>query len=135
MRSSTREATATLRAADSTPDQNSAPLLPYRGRVISLNPQAPRRAMTEHEKHMLRLICDGMTNKEMALHLGVSTETVKSELKRIFRKIEVRNRTQAAVLLVKQGLGVDASRAASGDRTAAMQQPSQDRRNGDQSSV
>jgi len=73
-------------------------------RVIAIDSAAPRRAMTEREKHVLRLICDGLTNSEMAVRLGISTETVKSELKRIFRKIEVRNRTQAAVLLVKQGM-------------------------------
>jgi DNA-binding CsgD family transcriptional regulator len=42
-----------------------------------------------------------MTNAEIATKLHVSRETVKSELKRIFRKIGVGNRTQAAVLLVK----------------------------------
>ena len=65
---------------------------------------APRRAISEREKQLLRLVCEGQTNREMATNLGISTETVKSELKRIFRKIDVRNRTQAAVVLVRQGL-------------------------------
>ena len=66
--------------------------------------QTPRHKpnLTEREKEVLRLVCDGLTNAEIATCLHVSRETVKSELKRIFRKIGVGNRTQAAVLLVKQ---------------------------------
>lgn len=63
--------------------------------------ERPRPNLTEREKEVLRLVCDGLTNAEIAACLHVSRETVKSELKRIFRKIGVGNRTQAAVLLVK----------------------------------
>ena len=63
--------------------------------------EKPRPNLTEREKEVLRLVCDGLTNAEIAACLHVSRETVKSELKRIFRKIGVGNRTQAAVLLVK----------------------------------
>lgn len=71
--------------------------------AYKLDPDRPRPNLTEREKEVLRLVCDGLTNSEIAASLGVSRETVKSELKRIFRKIGVANRTQAAVLLVKQG--------------------------------
>jgi DNA-binding NarL/FixJ family response regulator len=63
--------------------------------------ERPRPNLTEREKEVLRLVCDGLTNTAIAACLHVSRETVKSELKRIFRKIGVGNRTQAAVLLVK----------------------------------
>jgi DNA-binding CsgD family transcriptional regulator len=63
--------------------------------------ERPKPNLTEREKEVLRLVCDGLTNAEIATCLHVSRETVKSELKRIFRKIGVGNRTQAAVLLVK----------------------------------
>ena len=63
-----------------------------------------RRPLTDREKQILRLICDGMTNAQIATHLGIAADTVKSELKRIFRKIEVKNRTQAAMHLVRNGL-------------------------------
>jgi len=66
-----------------------------------LERERPKPNLTEREKEVLRLVCDGMTNAEIATKLHVSRETVKSELKRIFRKIGVGNRTQAAVLLVK----------------------------------
>ena len=68
-----------------------------------MDPSRPKPNLTEREKEILRLVCDGLTNGEIAACLHVSRETVKSELKRIFRKIGVGNRTQAAVLLVKQG--------------------------------
>ncbi len=67
------------------------------------DPERPRPSLTLREKSVLRLVCDGLTNQEIATNLTVSRETIKSELKRIFRKIGVANRTQAAVLLVKQG--------------------------------
>lgn len=67
------------------------------------DPDLPRPNLTMREKQVLRLVCDGMTNAQIASKLTVSRETIKSELKRIFRKIGVANRTQAAVLLVKQG--------------------------------
>jgi len=73
-------------------------------RPLVFDPERPRPNLTEREKQILRLVCDGMTNAEIASQLGISPETVKSELKRMFRKIDVRNRTQAAVLLVRQRL-------------------------------
>jgi len=69
--------------------------------AFRLERERPKPNLTEREKEVLRLVCDGMTNAEIATKLHVSRETVKSELKRIFRKIGVGNRTQAAVLLVK----------------------------------
>ncbi len=70
-------------------------------RPLHLERERPRPNLTEREKEVLRLVCDGLTNAQIASILHVSRETVKSELKRIFRKIGVGNRTQAAVLLVK----------------------------------
>lgn len=69
--------------------------------TFRLDRERPKPNLTEREKEVLRLVCDGLTNAEIAACLHVSRETVKSELKRIFRKIGVGNRTQAAVLLVK----------------------------------
>ena len=86
------------RSEDSAPRTNGEP------RDFGADPERPRRPLTEREKQILRLVCDGLTNAEIALRLGISPETVKSELKRIFHKIEVKNRTQAAVVIVTQGL-------------------------------
>ena len=77
-------------------------LQPEQQEAAARQTEEPKRPnLTEREKEVLRLVCDGLTNAEIASSLHVSRETVKSELKRIFRKIGVGNRTQAAVLLVK----------------------------------
>ena len=60
--------------------------------------------LTDREKQILRLLCDGLTNRQIASEMSVSSEVVKSGLKRIFRKIDVRNRTQAAVLVAQDHL-------------------------------
>ena len=81
-----------------------APMRPMTSEgTYKFDPERPRPNLTLREKEVLRLVCDGLTNAEIATKLTVSRETIKSELKRIFRKIGVANRTQAAVLLVKQG--------------------------------
>jgi DNA-binding CsgD family transcriptional regulator len=64
----------------------------------------PRRVLNDREKQVLRLVCEGMSNAEIALRLGVSRDAIKNELKRIFHKISVKNRTQAAVLVVSRSM-------------------------------
>jgi two-component system, NarL family, nitrate/nitrite response regulator NarL len=63
-----------------------------------------RRALNDREKQVLRLVCEGMSNAEIALRLGVTRDVIKMELKRIFQKISVKNRTQAAVLVVTRSM-------------------------------
>ncbi len=87
--------------ADAAAMTDARPMIPPQPRT---EPERPRLNLTEREKEVLRLVCDGLTNGEIATSLHVSRETVKSELKRIFRKIGVANRTQAAVLLVRHNL-------------------------------
>ena len=74
--------------------------------------RADRPRLTDRENTLLTLICDGLTNSDIAKALAISKETVKSELKRIFRKIGVVNRTQAAVLFVRLAQPVQATDAA-----------------------
>ena len=59
-------------------------------------------SLSKKEKQILQLLTCGGTNKEIAGALRVSPETVKMTLKNIFRKLGVENRTQAAVLAVKE---------------------------------
>ena len=56
--------------------------------------------LTEVEKNILRLICDGHTNPEIAKQLSLSTETVNWYRKRLLAKFGVRN----TVNLVRQVL-------------------------------
>ncbi len=46
---------------------------------------------------MLRLIVDGRQNKQIATALGISEKTVKTHCSRLFQRIGVADRTQAAV--------------------------------------
>ena len=57
--------------------------------------------LSERERQIAVLLVQGMTNKEIAEQLFVSTETIKSYVARILRKLGARNRVQAAVLLAR----------------------------------
>ena len=53
--------------------------------------------LTERERHVLHLIVEGRTNAQIGAELGVSRATVTSVCGRIFKRLEVADRTQAAV--------------------------------------
>jgi len=53
------------------------------------------RGLTERESELLALVATGLRNDEIAQALFVSANTVKSHLKSVFRKLDVRNRTEA----------------------------------------
>lgn len=60
--------------------------------------------LTQRESEVLRQLAFGLTNKEIALALNISYETVKEHVQHILRKIGVTDRTQAAVWAVRKGL-------------------------------
>ena len=53
--------------------------------------------LTLREKEIISLLATGILNKEMALTLGLSLNTVRNHLKNIYRKIEVDNRVEAVI--------------------------------------
>jgi len=57
--------------------------------------------LTQREAEVLRQLTHGLTNKEIALALGISYETVKEHIAHLLRKIGVTDRTQAAVWAVR----------------------------------
>jgi DNA-binding NarL/FixJ family response regulator len=61
-------------------------------------------ALTERETDVLCLLAHGQANKEIARQLTISEETVKTHLARIFGKLHVNSRTQAALYAVQHGL-------------------------------
>jgi DNA-binding NarL/FixJ family response regulator len=67
-------------------------------------PRVKLPQLTPREEEVLRLLATGDTNKQIGRRLALSDETVKSHVASIFRKLEVRDRTRAAVLAVKAGL-------------------------------
>lgn len=63
--------------------------------------------LTRREKDVLILLVKGHTNKEMADIMFISEKTVKNHLTSIFRKLGVKDRTQAAVYALKNNLVSD----------------------------
>ena len=61
-------------------------------------------SLTSRETEVLILIAKGMFNKEIADSLSISERTVKNHISNIFKKIEVADRTQAAVFAIKNNL-------------------------------
>ena len=57
--------------------------------------------LTARELDVLQCICKGMSNQEIAKELFVSAKTVKNHLTNIFRKINVNDRTQALLYVLK----------------------------------
>jgi len=60
--------------------------------------------LTKRESEVLHRLALGLTNKEIALALHISYETVKEHVQHILRKVGVSDRTQAAVWAVRKGL-------------------------------
>jgi len=60
--------------------------------------------LTQRESEVLQQMTLGLTNKEIALVLGISYETVKEHVQHVLRKVGVADRTQAAVWAVRSGL-------------------------------
>lgn len=52
-------------------------------------------SLTEREKEILALWSEGKTDKEVAVQLDVSFETIRSHAKNIFLKLQVHNRVEA----------------------------------------
>lgn len=55
--------------------------------------------LTERELEVLQLVCDGLTNQQIADKIFVSVNTIKTHNKNIFEKLDVKNRTQAVVMV------------------------------------
>lgn len=60
--------------------------------------------LTNREIQVLKLIAEGLFNKEIASRLNISERTVKNHISNIFKKIDVSDRTQAAVFAIKNEL-------------------------------
>ncbi len=60
--------------------------------------------LSEKEIEIVRYVATGMSNKEIADKLAYSEKTVKNYLSIIFQKLNIRDRTQAAILALRQGL-------------------------------
>ena len=87
------------------------------GGQVQLSPEAAARlvrevrapnnpeTLSERETGVLRLLADGMSNKQIAAELGIGENTVKTHVSNILSKLGVQSRTQAALYARQIGLG------------------------------
>jgi DNA-binding NarL/FixJ family response regulator len=82
-----------------------SPLDPRAARTIldARSEPDPLGALSEREREVLALLVEGLPNKLIARRLEISEKTVKSHLTRIFRELEVTDRTQAALWAERHG--------------------------------
>ena len=60
-------------------------------------PSRTAEALSGREREVLKLVTEGLSNKEIAQSLGISPSTVKNHLRNIMEKLHVRNRVEAAI--------------------------------------
>ncbi|MDW3060080.1 response regulator transcription factor, partial [Vibrio sp. 1978] len=58
-------------------------------------------ALTPQQYKVLGMLSDGLLNKQIAYELNVSEATIKAHMTAIFRKLGVKNRTQAVIMLTE----------------------------------
>jgi len=59
--------------------------------------------LSPREMEILQYVTRGMSNKEIAYSLGISHQTVKNHMTAILHKLDVEDRTQAAVYALRHG--------------------------------
>jgi DNA-binding NarL/FixJ family response regulator len=89
----------TLRDGIESAAHGGSPLNPRVARTI-LSARRERRSepsITDREREILELLRQGLSNKEISAGLGITVKTVKAHLSSLFQKIDVLDRTQAAL--------------------------------------
>jgi NarL family two-component system response regulator LiaR len=79
-------------------------LAPEAARVLisaTTRPPAPGHDLTEREREVLALMCEGLNNREIAEQLIISSSTVKNHVSSILSKLGTTSRTQAVALTVE----------------------------------
>jgi DNA-binding NarL/FixJ family response regulator len=59
------------------------------------DPAVENEKLSKRQKQLLKLLDDGLSNRDIAEQLGISEHTVKVHLWRLFRRLDVKSRTQA----------------------------------------
>lgn len=63
-----------------------------------------REEISQRELDVLHLLVKGRSNKEIAATLAISEDTIKFHLKRLFAKLDVQDRTEAAISAIRHGI-------------------------------
>ena len=95
---------AITNALSGAPTPQSSLLIQTRTRMRSSSPFVNESPLTNRETQVLRHVSMGLSNREVGKSLGISVETVKEHVQNILRKLDVNDRTQAAVWAVKNDM-------------------------------
>ncbi|MHB8146468.1 MAG: LuxR C-terminal-related transcriptional regulator [Vulcanimicrobiaceae bacterium] len=104
----------------SDPELASVTLAEFAARGAASGPSAPRRMLnpvpsaggssqdigrilSDRELEVVRLVCEGLSNKDISRRLGLSDKTVKNHISHILAKLNLTARTQVAVLAIRGG--------------------------------
>jgi len=66
--------------------------------------EAKLAALTPREREVLQLIARGLSNREIGAALGVEESTIRTHVKRILMKLELRDRIQAVIFAYETGV-------------------------------
>lgn len=87
-----------------------APMTGEIARLIVQSFQVPAtsgiQGLTRREMEILELLAEGISNKEIAIRMGISFETVRTHLGHIYEKLHVQGRTEAVTKFLKAGGGI-----------------------------
>ncbi len=82
-----------------------SPIDPRAARALLVRRSSPKAMLTPRERDVLALLSSGLSNKVIAIRLGISEATVKAHLTRVYQQIGVTDRTQAALWARDQEIG------------------------------
>jgi len=82
-----------------------SPIAAKVARALISRRTAPGHGLTDREQQVLALLARGMPNRQIGRALGISERTVKAHLTSIFARIEVADRTEAALWAQRHGIG------------------------------
>src|SRR5262249_33421920 len=80
-------------------------LAPSGKEASSANIESVLAVLTDREREIMRLVAEGLSNKEIGRQLNISGGTIKVHLHHIYRKLEIDNRTVLAALALSQRYG------------------------------
>jgi two-component system, NarL family, response regulator DegU len=73
-------------------------------RLLNRSPNEARQQLSSREQQFLELLVRGHNNRQIAMELDLAESTVKNNLSALFQKIGVRDRTQAVLYAISNGL-------------------------------
>ncbi len=97
-----KKAIYTVHAGENYIDSSMVPLM--NERIAMEKEKTEEEKLTRREIEVLKLLAEGLFNKEIAYKLSISEKTVKNHVSNIFKKIGVFDRTQAAVYAIKNNI-------------------------------